>query len=74
VEYPETNYGLVVSLLVVNCVGSIPELVFTPAVCAGGLLSFFSCAYSVATLLGKVSFGPWLVGCSVDAAVFVLWL
>jgi hypothetical protein len=42
VEYLETNYGLDVSLLVVNCVGSFPELVFTLAVCAGGLLSFFS--------------------------------
>jgi hypothetical protein len=27
---------------------------------------FSSYAYSVATLLGKVLFGPWLVGCSVD--------
>jgi hypothetical protein len=32
---------------------------------------FSSCAYSVATLLGKVLFGPWLVGCSIDATVFV---
>jgi hypothetical protein len=42
VEYLETNYGLDVSLLVVNCVGSFLELVFTPAVCVPEDFSLFS--------------------------------